>query len=243
MTSKEVPDSTWSEAARPGPGARVRRLRVVVPLAAVLAALVAGLVWWQWPSDPGSGPAPVAGTVQATVLSSKEVSAAVGETLSSETRASRPAGPLQADPPGCSVAVGPATTAVYEGGWTAFLTVVHQDSAAAPEYTATQTVGRYATADQARSAFENLSEGIGACKSAVRAAPAGGTASKWTYQVEGSTAETLLWTAAQDQAGRWSCYREARLKSSTLLQVAVCEAGDGRTAAHSIAERVAGRVQ
>ncbi|MER5615420.1 sensor domain-containing protein [Streptomyces sp. NPDC002215] len=216
---------------------------MVVPLAAVLAALVAGLVWWQWPSDADGGLAPVAGTVQAAVLSSKEVSVAVGDTLNSETRASRPAGPLQADPPGCSVAVGPATMVVYEGGWTAFLTVVHQDSVAAPERTATQTVGRYATADQARSAFENLSEGIGACKNAVRTAPHGGTASKWTYQVEGSTSGTLQWTAAQDQAGGWSCYREARLKSSTLLQVSVCGAGDGRTAAHSIANQIAGRVQ
>ncbi|WP_254898229.1 sensor domain-containing protein [Kitasatospora sp. NA04385] len=215
---------------------------MIVPLAGFLAVLIAGLAWWQWPSDADSV-GPVAGTVQAAVLSSKEVSAAVGETLNSETRASRPANLLQADPPECSVAVGPATMAVYEGGWTAFLTVVHQDSAAAPEHTATQTVGRYATADQARSALENLSEGINACKSAVRAASDGGTTTKWTYRVEGSTADTLQWTATQDQAGGWSCYREARLKSSTLLQVAVCEVGDGRTAAHSIADRIAGRVQ
>src|SRR2546429_9726138 len=100
--------------------ARFRSPRGLVLGMVVLALLVAGVVWWV---QPAGVPRVVSGTVQASVLSSQEVSRVVGTTLNAETRTSQPATPLAADPPGCSVAVGPATAVVYQRGWTAFLSV------------------------------------------------------------------------------------------------------------------------
>lgn len=218
----------------------LRPLRPVVLAAVALVLLIGGVVWWKWPAD--DGPRVVEGTVQATVLTSGEVSEAVGTTLDTETRMSEPAPSTRADPPGCSVAVGPATTVVYQRGWTAFLSVVHQDSDTAAEHTVTQVVGRYATGTRAGEVFGALAEGIDACTSAVRSAPGGG-ASRWTYRVDSATDDTLAWTATQDRGEGWACYREARLKASTVLQTAVCQAGDGRTASRALADRMAGRVK
>ncbi|MEL5958280.1 sensor domain-containing protein [Streptomyces sp. CLV115] len=243
MTHEAEPDHAGAQGAQPAPppaGIRTRRRRALVLAALVLVVLVGSVVWWRWSAD--DGPRVVAGTVQATVLTSREVSGAVGTTLNTETRVSEPAPSTQADPPGCSVAVGPATTVVYQRGWTAFLSVVHQDSDTVAEHTVTQTVGRYATGARAGEVFDALTDGINACTNAVRKAP-GGETSRWAYQVDSTAAGALAWTATQDQGGGWACYREARLKASTVLQTAVCQAGDGRSAARTLADRMAGRVK
>ncbi|MCX4870500.1 MULTISPECIES: sensor domain-containing protein [unclassified Streptomyces] len=244
MTHEAEPDQAGAQGAQPAPppaGTRTRRLRpLALAAAVVLVALIGSVVWWRWPAD--DGPRVVAGTVQATVLTSREVSRTVGTTLNTETRMSEPAPSTQADPPGCSVAVGPATTVVYQRGWTAFLSVVHQDSDTVAEHTVTQTVGRYASGARAGEVFDALTDGINACTSAVRKAP-GGDTSRWTYQVDSATAGALAWTATQEQGEGWACYREARLKASTVLQTAVCQAGDGRAASRTLADRMAGRVK
>ncbi|MEV3952310.1 sensor domain-containing protein [Streptomyces halstedii] len=244
MTHRTTSDQGAVQSAQSTPppaSTRTKRLRVLALTGVVLVALIGSVVWWRWPAGDRP-PRVVAGTVQAAVLTSREVSKHVGTTLNTETRASEPAPPTQADPPGCSVAVGPATTVVYRRGWTAFLSVAQQDSDAAAEHTVTQTVGRYATADQASKVFSTLTDGINACTSAVRNAPGGGV-SRWTYRVDSTSANALTWTATQDQGEGWACYREARLKASTVFLVVVCQAGDGRLAARTIASQMAGRVK
>ncbi|MEU0569207.1 sensor domain-containing protein [Nonomuraea sp. NPDC005983] len=220
--------------------ARRGRLWAVLAAAVLLVAVAAGVVWWQWPKD--DGPPVVAGTVQAVVLPAADVSKAVGTTLNALTRASEPAPPLPADPPGCSVAVGPATTVVYQGGWTAFVSVAQQDATDSADHTVTQTVGRYASADRAAEVFSTLADGLNACPSAVRDASGAG-ASRWTYRVDSATDTALSWTAVQDQGDGWACYREARLTGSSVLQSAICEAGDGRPAARAIADQIAERAR
>ncbi|MFF0390624.1 sensor domain-containing protein [Kitasatospora sp. NPDC004615] len=232
------PMSSGSEAKAPG---RSGRWRLIGAGAALLVAVAAGVAWWLWRANDAS-PRVVAGTVQAVVLPADEVSKAVGSTLNEQTRASEPAPPLPADPPGCSVAVGPTTTVVYQGGWTAFVSVAQQDSAASADHTATQTVGRYATADLASEVFGTLADGLKACTAAVRDA-SGANASRWTYRVDSATDTALTWTATQDHGDGWACYREARLAGSTVLQSAVCQAGDGRPAARALADRMAERAK
>ncbi|KDN87255.1 hypothetical protein KCH_09720 [Kitasatospora cheerisanensis KCTC 2395] len=232
------------EATGPGPSGQSRswsRWWAASAVAVLLVAVAAGVVWWQWPAGDEEPPV-VAGTVQAVVLPADEVSKAVGSTLNALTRASEPAPPLAADPPGCSVAVGPATSVVYQGGWTAFVSVAQQDAADAADHTATQTVGRYADADSAGEVFGTLTDGVKACTAAVRDA-SGASASRWTYRVSRATDSVLSWTATQDQGGGWACYREARLTGSTVLQAAVCQAGDGGPAARTLADRMAERAK
>jgi hypothetical protein len=183
----------------------------------------------------------VAGTVQASFLSLDEVSALLGTTLTSASSASEPPPPLSADPAACAVAVGPGTQSVYARGWTMFQSAVYQDSDSVSDHTVTQTLGIYPDNGPAAAVFRTLSEGINGCKSAVRADSDQNT-SKWTYSVGTATGSSLAWTATQDAGDGWACYRQAQLKGKAVLQVAVCEAGDGEQAAVKIADQFAGRV-
>ncbi|RBQ17226.1 hypothetical protein DP939_25095 [Spongiactinospora rosea] len=131
-------------------------------------------------------------------------------TLNVLTGASEPAPPLLADPPDCSVAVGPATMVVYQRGWTAFVSVAQQDAADSVDHAVTQIVGRYASPDRAAEVFATLAAGLEACPSAVRDTSGAG-ASHWTYRVDSATDTALTRTAVQDQGDGWACYREARL--------------------------------
>lgn len=206
-----------------------------------MAVLVAGagVTWWLWPSSAEAVP----GTVQASVVSADDASRAVGQTLRSEHGISAPPRTLPSDPASCVVAVGPATEAVYGPGWTMFGSVTYQDSDSAADHTVTQVIGVYSTRDQAGQVFGSLSEGVRDCRSAVRADGDGGQrAAKWFYAVDTHTANTLSWKATQDGGDGWACYRQARLKGRAVLQVAVCEAGDGSRAAATIADQFAGRV-
>jgi hypothetical protein len=199
----------------------------------------AGVTWWLWPSDSHVVP----GTVQASVLSADDAGKALGQTLQSQHGISEPPPALPSSPAGCAVAVGPATQAVYTPGWTTFGSVTYQDSDSAADHTVTQVIGVYPAVDQARQVFGTLSDGVKSCKSAVRAGGgSGGRASKWLYAVTKNTPDTVSWKSTQDAGDGWACYREARLKGRAVLQVAVCEAGDGSEAAAATADQLASRV-
>lgn len=231
-----LPPASAAPPARTPP--RRRRWWIIAVVVVVLVA-GGGVTWWLWPSSADAVP----GTVQASVLSADEVSKTVGQTLRSEHGISAPPPALPSDPPTCVVAVGPATEAVYGPGWTMFGSVTYQDSDSAADHTVTQVIGRYSTRDQAGQVFGSLSEGVRGCKSAVRADEDGGQrASKWFYTVDKNTADTVSWKATQVGGDGWACYRQARLKGRAVLQVAVCEAGDGSQAAATIADQFAGRV-
>ncbi|MBT2365916.1 sensor domain-containing protein [Streptomyces sp. ISL-10] len=182
----------------------------------------------------------VEGTVQADALTPDEVSKLAGITLVSGPGASEPPRALEADPSSCAVAVGPATQAVYGREWTAFLSATYQDSAGVGDYTVTQVIGVYSDSDKAGAVFRTLSDGLESCQSAIRTDQDGRT-SKWAYTTDTATSETLGWTAAQVAGDGWACHRQARLKGRTVLQVAVCGAGNGKPAVTRITDRFAAK--
>ena len=219
---------------------------LIIALVVLLVAAGSGLTWALWPK---SKPAPrlasprhvVPGTVQAAVLTPDEVSKVVGTTVVAGPVANQPPAALPADPSSCALAVGPATVSFYTPGWTVFLSATYVDSTGAGEYTVTQTVGVYGSADQASGVFGKLGDGLKNCPSATRKEPDQGSV-KWNYTVATADAQTVAWTAAQDSGGGWSCYRQARLKGKDVMQVAVCEGGDGKAAAQQVADQFAARV-
>lgn len=190
-----------------------------------------------------SGPTtpPVPGTLQASFVPIDQVSSVVGVTLSASTDTGAPPAPLAANPAGCAIAVGPATRQVFTAGWTVFGSVTYQDSPHAADHTVTQTLGRYPDGTQAGAVFTALVNGLKACPTGVRTDPDQST-TKWTYTVDSATANALAWTATQDAGGGWACYRQARLTGPNVLEVAVCEAGNGKPAAATIADRFAGKL-
>nr|CEL21531.1 hypothetical protein [Kibdelosporangium sp. MJ126-NF4]CTQ95902.1 hypothetical protein [Kibdelosporangium sp. MJ126-NF4] len=179
------------------------------------------------------------GTIEATFLPLDEVSALVGTTLAAQQSVSEPPRPLSADPPVCAVAVGPATVSVYARGWRSFGSVSYQDSST--EHVVTQVLGVYPDETGAKAAFETLSSGLAQCPTAVRANPDRGMA-KWSYKVDTTVTDSVGWTASQDGGDGWACARQARRKGNALIQVSVCQAGDGKPAAAAILDKFAGRV-
>ena len=89
--------------------------------------------------------------------------------------------------------------------------------------------------------FEGLQLEAYLCPAGVRTDPDQST-TKWTYTVDSATANALAWTATQDAGGGWACYRQARLTGPNVLEVAVCEAGNGKPAAAAIADRFVGKL-
>lgn len=215
-----------------------RRRRWVA--AGVVAVLVgAGVTWWVFGSRIRGA---IPGTVEASVLTAEETSLVLGTSLLAETSASEPPSALTAEPPACSVAVGPATQAVYGTAWTAFRSVAYQDSADVADHTVTQTVARYPEPSDAAAVFRLLADGLANCPAAVRTDPLRGE-STWAYEVAASGPESLAWSAIQDAGDGWACHRQARVKGTTVLQVSVCQAGDGAPLAAQLADRVASRVE
>jgi hypothetical protein len=183
----------------------------------------------------------VPGTIQAAFVTSDQASSLVGVTLGFSSGGSQPPSPLPSDPTACAVAVGPGTQSVYGSGWTVFGSVTYQDSDSVADHTVTQVLGKYPTTGRARNVFATLTNGIKDCPSAVRT-NADQSTSSWAYWVDTATADTLVWEATQDAANGWTCYRQARLKGTAVLEVAVCEAGDGQQSAAKIADQFAGNV-
>jgi hypothetical protein len=179
------------------------------------------------------------GTVEASFLPMDDVSALVGTTLVSDDSVREPPDPLSADPSACAVAVGPATKVVYSRGWRSFGSVSYQDSTA--EHVVTQVLGVYPDDDQARAAFSTLTDGLTHCTEALRTNQDRSSA-KWTYVVDATATDSVAWTATQDAGDGWACSHQARQTGKALLQVSVCQAGDGRQTAGTIIERFTSRV-
>lgn len=212
---------------------------VVVSCAVAIAAAV---VWLAWPSSSGPSRHLVAGTVQTTVLSADEVSKLAGTTVVSAASASAPPPALNADQAGCAVAVGPATQAVYGHDWTGFLSVTYQDVARKGSITVTQVAAVFPNADKAGAAFKTLSDGLKGCKSAS-VTDRGGRATQWHYKLGTQDAAALGWTATQDAGGGWACHRQARLTGTSVVQVAVCDAGNGDAIASAVTDRITARAK
>ncbi|MEY9894525.1 hypothetical protein ABIA35_008266 [Catenulispora sp. MAP12-49] len=225
---------------------RDRRRLLIIGLVAVVV-LGCGLTFALWPSSAKKAPVAVnpqhvvAGTVQAGILTPDDVSKAVGTTVISGSAANQPPPALTADPASCAVAIGPATATGYTKGWTVFYSTTYQDSAGAGDYTVTQTIGEYGDANQSGSVFQSLAKGVAGCPSATRTDQNKNTV-KWNYTVDTNTSDHLAWTASQDAGNGWACYRQARLKGKAVLQVAVCEGGDGKAAAAQVADQFAAKV-
>jgi len=244
-----VPGTPQQGAAPKAPTPRSRRRirpllgRWRLPLAAVTPCLLlAGIGWWLWPSQPGPVPLHlVAGTVHAALLAPDEASRTTGITLTSGPRASKPAPALPADPASCLIAVGPTSQAVFGSDWTAFLSATYQGAGGLGDYTMTQVIGVYPDSDKAGGVLRTLVGGLHACSSAVRNAQ-DGRSSKWTYRIDSTTGDSIAWTATQDGGNGWSCYRQAQLKGRSLLQVGICEAGDGRPTVRALTQLIAAKV-
>lgn len=241
----QAPARTAAQASAPrGARARARAAAALrrwrLPLAAVLPCLLlAGVGWWRWPSPPAPVPLHlVAGTVHAALLTPEQASRLTGVSLGSGPRAAEPAPALATDPPSCGVAVGPTTQAVYGRDWTAFLSATYQDAGGFGDYTLTQVAGVYPDSAKAGAVLQGLAAGLRSCPSAVRT-DQGGRSSRWTYQVDDATRDGVSWTAVQDGGNGWACYRRAQLKGRSLLQVGICEAGDGRPAVQALTLRIA----
>ncbi|WP_370948814.1 sensor domain-containing protein [Amycolatopsis sp. cg5] len=193
-------------------------------------------LWAFWPQAVRLLP----GSVQASVLPIEEAGAVLGVTLLSSTDSTEPPPELATTPESCKAAVGPATRAVYGGGWTKFYSATYQDSADVADHVVIQVLGTYPDGKQAGEVFTTLSKAVSGCESATRTA--GGASSKWLYEADETTPDTLTWSAFQSGGGEWGCYRQAKLKGSTVLQAAVCQSGFGAPAAAKIAEKFAAKV-
>jgi hypothetical protein len=215
-------------------------------LPAVIGAcvvLVAGITWLAWPTSSGPSNHLVAGTVQATVLSADEVSSLAGTTVIPASSASVPPAPLTADKPACVVSVGPATQAVYGKAWTGFLSVTYQDVARKGSITVTQVAAVYPNADAATAAFKTLTGGLSGCPSSS-VTDRSGRATQWQYKVGTQTPASVGWTATENGAGSgWACHHQARVTGTSLLQVAVCDAGNGDAIAAKVSDQFAARVK
>lgn len=233
------------QAGSAGSAGRSNRTLLVIALVVVVLAAGGGLTWALWPTTKAAPEVStlhvVPGTVQAAVLSPDDVSKALGTTVIAGPVANQPPPALTADPATCAVAVGPATASGYTPGWTVFLSTTYEDSAGVGDYTVTQTVGVYGGTDQASAMFGKLGDGVKNCPSATRT-DASQNPVKWNYTVGTATADALAWTAAQDAGGGWACYRDAKLKGKDVVQVAVCEGGDGKAAAAQVADQFAARM-
>lgn len=245
------PAPTWLPPSPPSPpspppGLKTPRHYPRWFLPAVIGAcvvLVAGVTWLAWPTSSGPSNHLVAGTVQATVLSADEVSSLAGTTVIPASSASVPPAPLSADKPACVVSVGPATQAVYGKAWTGFLSVTYQDVARKGSITVTQVAAVFPDADGATAAFKTLTGGLGGCPSSS-VTDRSGRATQWQYKVGTQASTSVGWTAAENGAGSgWACHHQARVTGTSLLQVAVCDAGNGEAIAAKVADQFAARVK
>ncbi|MFG3055450.1 sensor domain-containing protein [Kitasatospora sp. NPDC048239] len=241
------PSSGPEEPTAPGPRAPLRSPRVpwlLLALVSVFCVGFAALAGWLWLREPDAvdtSPHVAAGTVQADLLSPDEVSALAGTTLVAGARVGEPAAAPGAEPSTCAAAVGPATKAVYGQAWTTFVSATYGDADGTGDYTATQVIGIYPEAQAAGAALRVLADGLKNCPAAQRT-EADGQTSKWTYKTDTVAPETVIWTSVQDAGDGWACYRQARATGRALVQVALCEGGDGTSAVAKIADRLGAKV-
>ncbi|MGY0235397.1 sensor domain-containing protein [Longispora urticae] len=233
----EEPPVAPEPPAEPGPAAPRRWPLAVLTSVGTALVLLVGFGFWV-----SSQSLPVPGTTQASVLTPNEASALAGVRLTAGASGSEPPPPLAADPSDCAVAVGPGTRSVYARGWKTYLASTYQDARNVEDHLVTQVLGVYDDADEAGRVFRTLTEGLRSCPQATRTDQDQST-SNWVYTVEKSDTDTLSWTAAQDPGDGWVCYRQARRKGKAVLQVAVCQAGDGRRAAAQLADAFAAKVE
>jgi hypothetical protein len=211
--------------------------------AAVVPCLVLAAVgWWAWPQQPAGVPPHIAeGTVQADILDPDSVSRLARTTLVSGPQSNRPHAPLTVAPSQCAVAAGPTTQSVYGQAWKAFLSATYQDAGGASAYTVNQVIGVFPDSEKALAAFRTLTDGLTTCPSSTVTDQAGRSA-KWAYTTHAPFAVVVAWKAAQDGAANWACYHQARVKGTSLVQVAVCQSGDGAPTTSKIADELAGQV-
>jgi hypothetical protein len=207
----------------------------------VVGSLVAGGVGlWFGLTRHGQATQVVPGTLQAEVLSPDQVSSLLGTTLLAGDSVAKPASAPTVDPATCEVAAGPGSQAVYTRGWTLFEAITYQDSKTDASHTVTQIIGNYGDNSQAATVFKALAAGVRGCTAATTTGASG--VYKWTYTSGTSTADTVTWKSVQVDGGGWACYHHAGLKGNTVLQVTVCEPGNGTAATETIADQFAGKV-
>ncbi|MEV4615481.1 sensor domain-containing protein [Kitasatospora sp. NPDC049258] len=231
--------ATAGRGTRRGTGVRHWQLLV----AAVVPCLgLTGIGWWVWPQQPtGLPPHVAAGTVQADLLSADSVSRLAGTTVVAGPQSDRPHTALNVAPSDCAIAAGPTTQSVFGQGWKAFLSATYQDAGGTGAYTVNQTFGVFPDTDTAGTAFQRLTDGLSTCPSAT-VANQSGRSSKWAYTARPAAENALVWAAAQEGAAGWACVHQARVKGATLVQVAVCQEGDGTSTASKITDELAGKV-
>ncbi|MBB4951289.1 hypothetical protein F4556_006824 [Kitasatospora gansuensis] len=211
--------------------------------AAVLPSLVlAGIGWWVWPQQPAAGvPHIAAGTVQAELLSADSVSRLAGTTVVAGPRSNRPHAALTVTPAECAVVAGPTTQAVYGQSWKAFLSATYQDADGTGAHTVNQVIGVFPDGERASAAFRTLTDGLSKCPTSTVTDQAGRSA-KWAYATHAPFAAVVTWQAAQEGAANWACHHQARVTGTSLVQVTVCQGGDGALTTSKIADELAGQV-
>ncbi|MFJ8932015.1 sensor domain-containing protein [Streptomyces sp. NPDC102364] len=205
--------------------------------------VLASVGWWMWPQQPPTGPPHIAeGTVQADLLGPASVSRVAGTTLVAGAQSDRPGAELKVSPSDCAIAAGPTTQSVYGQEWSAFQSATYRDSRATGSATVNQVIGVYPNTKKAAAAFATLTGGLAKCPSSTRT-DEGGRTSKWAYKARPATEVAVAWTAAQDTDASWSCAHQAQVSGRSLVQVAVCRAGDGGATASKLASSLAGKVR
>ncbi|MFG2732453.1 sensor domain-containing protein [Streptomyces canus] len=213
-----------------------------VALGVVACLAVAGIGWALWPRQEKVIPLRlVTGTVQADLLTPDSVSKLARTTLVSGPRSNQPHAPITVSPSGCAVSVGPSTESVYGHTWSAFVSATYQDTGGTGAYTVNQVIGVFPDRRKAGAAFKTLTAGLTRCPSSTRTDQVGRT-SKWDYTADPASQVAVAWTATQRGGGGWACYHQARLKGMSLLQVTVCEAGDGQLVTSKLADALSGKV-
>lgn len=164
----------------------------------------------------------------------------LGAPLANATVDEAPPSEIDVSPGSCSIAAGPSTTAVYDKGWTQYRLVTMQEAPDYWDHSVTQTVGRYGSARDAAKVFQALTSGLRECSGEVTSTDAlDEVASTWTFDVTDSGSDSVVWTATQTDAdSEWACFRQARLTGSTVVQVAVCQVGNGAPAAAQLADEL-----
>lgn len=203
---------------------------------AVVSCLVtAGIAWAIW---PGQLPAPVpsrlaSGTVQTGLLTPDQVSRVTGVPVIAGPQADQVPAEVAVTPLACAAAAGPSTQAVYGHSWTRFLSATYTDAGGSGGYTVNQVVGGFSSSNGASAAFGRLTGGLAQCSSSTTTGQAGRT-TKWAYKTYPATPIAVAWTAAQADGGGWSCYHQAQLSGKALVQVAICEGGNGAPATSAL---------
>lgn len=229
-------NSLWRRLVR----AAVTRRRAAEVLVVAGSLVVGGVGLWFGLTRHGTAAQVVPGTLQAEVLGTDQVSSLLGTTLLAGDSVAAPASAPTVDPTTCAVAAGPGSQAVYTRGWTLFESITYQDSKTDASHTVTQIIGNYGNNGQAAKVFKALAASVKGCTAAEVAGAS--DISKWTYSPGVSTTDTVTWKSVQSDGGGWACYHHAGLKGNAVMQVTVCEPGDGTAATEAIAGQFADKV-